>query len=341
MNETGVRQLAKGVYYQGDFLQGRVVETHISWVILTRKFAFKIKKPVKHSFLDFSTLPLRKKYCEKELQLNSRFSGIYLAVLPVRKHGERWYLGGSAGEVADYAVQMKRMARTKEMDTLLRRGKVSSEQVRELAKTVASFHKKAEVITRPFDPEQARRLFNDIQNIQAFVVKKLGAEHAKRISVSITWSDAFLQAHSPHIQARIMQGFQRDLHGDLHSGNIFLYKRPVLFDCIEFNDSYRQMDVLSEVAFLCMDLESFGQQPLAETFLSAYTRDFPCMQTAADERLFLYYKCYRANIRAKIYALRAREAHKGEGRHHQYLEALKNYLSLMKIYMSQFENELI
>lgn len=332
MSENEIRRLAeRGTFLDGR-IRGHIEETHISWVILTKKFAFKIKKPLKLSFLDFSTLAKRKKYCFRELQLNQRFSPIYLAVLPVHLEGTSWHIGKGNGKVVEYAVQMKRMMLTKRMDKLLEMKKVNKRDIQSLAANIASFHSGAEVIKTPFNLAKAKRAFNDIRSIMILSSTHLGKEYALVVKKSMEWSNIFLKTHARRIRERIAMGFHRDIHGDLHSGNIFLYRNPVLFDCIEFNDAYRRIDVINEIGFFCMDLEAFGQVRLSQMFQREYHRAFPCFQTAEDQRLFVYYKCYRANVRAKVHALAAIQAHDVDNYQHHvnawqtYLELIANYI---------------
>jgi uncharacterized protein len=332
MKESDIKELAVNGFFNNKPLKGNIVETHISWVILTRKYAFKIKKPLKLSFLDFSTLTLRKKYCERELALNSRFSDIYLSVLPVCLQKDVWTIGNSGGQLVDYAVVMKRMASVKRMDNLLRHNKVDNALMEALASKIVSFHKKAKKIFIPYDPSVLCNIFNDIYANRDFVLKQLGHPFAKIIDQSILWSDNFLAAHAHRIEQRIEQGFKRDVHGDLHSGNIFLYKKPVLFDCIEFNDAFRQIDIMDEIAFLCMDLDAFQHTQLGEYFLSAYKSKIACFEVAEDDALFIYFKCLRANIRAKVHILSAINARTNKELRTQLAET-RNYLSLMKAYV--------
>ncbi len=334
MKEHDIRELAKNGFFEKKLLKGNIVETHISWVILTPKYAFKIKKPLKLSFLDFSTLQLRKKYCEKELALNSCFADIYLSVLPLYVQKDVWTIGVPGGQLIDYVVVMKRMASTKRMDNLLLKNKVNHTLTEALASKIASFHKEAEKIFIPYDPTVSRNTFNDICNVRDFVLKELGQSFVDIIDQSIIWSDHFLTTHTHRIQQRIEQGFKRDVHGDLHSGNIFLYKKPVLFDCIEFNDVFRQIDILYEIAFLCMDFEAFQKPQLAEHFLSAYKNKIACFETPEDDALFVYFKCLRANIRAKVHAISAINADNNKELKTHLTETQK-YLSLMKVYMEK------
>jgi hypothetical protein len=332
MNESQIKVLAGEGRFLDQPLHGRLEETHISWVIISKKYAFKIKRPVKLSFLDFSTLAKRKKYCERELQLNQRFSHIYLNVLPVYKNDHGWFIGPTKGKTVDYAVQMKRLLISKRMDNALKSKNVSRENIVALAKMIASFHAKAEVIDAPFRLPAARSAFNDIRTTLGLCRSHLGNDYAAIIKSSIKWSTAFLKAHAPRIEERVKEGFSRDVHGDLHSGNIFLYRKPILFDCIEFSDAYRRIDVINEIAFFCMDLDVHGNYELAKLFLKEYQRRFACFLKSEDKQLFLYYKCFRANVRAKVHALGVKQAH-DTGNYHQHLKAWRSYVKLMRRYM--------
>lgn len=325
--------MARNGVHEGTPLRGKVEETHISWVILARKFAFKIKKPIKLSYLDFSTLHLRKQQCERELLLNRRFSEIYLSVQPIRRVNGQWMLGGAGeGEVVDYCVVMRRMAVSKRLDNLLRSGKVNESSIRRLADQTASFHSKAEREFTPFDIDKAGNTFNDIGSIVMSASDSIGVQFGDIINRSIEWSNAFLGVHNHRMQQRIDQGMKRDVHGDLHSGNIFLYRNPVLFDCIEFNDEFRQIDVLYEIAFLCMDFERFHRKSLADVFLNEYTRHFPAFQESEDHLIFTYFKCLRANIRAKVHSVQLSQAENKDEVAFQRSET-RGYLSLMNEYM--------
>lgn len=333
MKTCEVHDMALNGLFENNTLHGKVEETHISWVILTREYAFKIKKPIKLTFLDFSTLDLRKALCEKEVLLNRRFSDIYLSVQPIQFVNNQWIIGGNEQNVVDYCVVMKRMALNKRMDNQLRRGKVTEEKIRRLAMEIAFFHSDAKKVFTSFDLEKAYDTFNDIETIKDFVMKKARVQFGTIIERSIEWSGKFLEKYEGRMDQRAHHGLKRDVHGDLHSGNIFLYKHPVLFDCIEFNDQYRQIDVLYEVAFLCMDLEAFHQRHLAQIFLAAYEKHFPAFQQPADRDLFVYFKCLRANIRAKVHAMAAYQGEATDEISHHVDETAK-YLELMNAYMA-------
>lgn len=335
MNKDEIEQLTKYGTYQGMLLNGKLTETHISWVILTKKFAFKIKKQMQYSFLNFSTLAKRKYYCERELMLNSRFSNIYKGVLPVKRDGNKFFIGIGKGETMDYAVRMKRMQIAKQMNYLLQKNLVNKTQIKLLAKKIAAFHQSTDIINTTFDLNQAKNDFNDILSTIDWVAINLGNNYAAIIEKAVMSSNLFLDQNVQNIANRIKEGFWRDVHGDLHSKNIFLYKDPVIFDCIEFNDAFRQIDILNEVAFFCMDLEAYQRNDLSKQFMHTYLAFFPCMRNQKEEKLFTYYKCYRSNVRAKVNILRAMQS-SDKIKINKYLIEIKKYLQLMDHYKTSF-----
>ena len=318
-------------------VEGELLETHISWIVLSKEYAFKIKKPVKFSFLDFSDKTQRKIYCEKEVLLNSRFSNIYLGTEPVFLKDGKWTIGGIGPEPIDFAVVMKKMDGHKRMDHLVESGEVSDFMVVELAKHIALFHRKAGRIARPFDLENAKMLFNDILNVGEQLDEKCTVDRLKRsLQNAVPISDVFLEKNQKYFQRRIELGFKRDLHGDLHCENVFLEIPPVIFDCIEFNDEYRQIDVLYDIAFMSMDLESWGRRDLSQLLDTAYKEHLHVNFSSDDDRIYLYFKCLRANIRAKTYALRI--IHSGtETTKAQNFKAFKRYFSLFEHYVGLIE----
>lgn len=332
MKEDEVILLARNGLFNGKRLRGEIEETHISWVVLCKSVVFKIKKPIKLSFLDFSDLGKRKEKCEREILLNRRFTNIYQRVVPIRRSGSIFIVAGNNGKIVDYAVQLKRLATARRMDKVLKDNRVSIKDIVTLARTISDSHKKCEIVKKPFVLVQARNLFNDISAEAEFIAEHAGPSYRKIITKSIHWSDRFLDRHRQRLRQRIASGFRRDVHGDLHSGNIFIYRKPVIFDCIEFNDSFREIDVLYEIAFLCMDLEKFGKKRLAGIFFSEYSKRFNCVEDAEDIRIFNYFKCLRASIRVKVHVMGMKQSENDEERR-PHLAEIRKYLLLMKRYM--------
>ncbi|MDP4147945.1 MAG: hypothetical protein Q8932_10810 [Bacteroidota bacterium] len=315
-----------------------LVETHISWVFLCDRFVYKIKKPIRYPFLDFSTLEKRKFYCEREIELNRRLTtDMYLDVQPVSEISGRSYVGYENGKIIDYAVRMRKMDRNRQMDVLLRNNKVTHSDMRNLAEKIAGFHQRTMTI-HDKDVLQIGDDFNDLKNETAYLHAHLGADTPVIIDRAIASSGAFIERHKDLFAARLKEGFYRDCHGDLHSRNIFLLPEPQPYDCIEFNDELRQIDVLNEVAFLCMDLDALDKQELAEQFLHYYNHLFPAIRSKEDRELFLYYKAYRANVRAKVNSLRARSADNEAAREPALAESDK-YLRLMDRCLSELAGD--
>lgn len=315
----------------------QLVETHVSWVLLTDQFAYKIKKPVKFSFLDFSTIEKRSFYCKRELELNTRLApDMYLSVVPIIQNGERISINGD-GEVIDYALKMKRMDSTRQMNDLLAQQAVSKTDIQKLAEKVAIFHQDAEVITTPVDIAAMQANFADILRIRDFLSNYLKTETVHVLEAAVEKTNHFLQQHAERLKERGKSGFMIDGHGDLHSGNIFLLDEPVIFDCMEFNDSFRRLDMLDEVAFLCLDLDFYNRPDLETHFLEHYLAKMPCLRDEEDRQLFYYYKLYRANVRLKVTFLKAKQQHQKSAAFYQdfdvakqYFELFENYLHLLK-----------
>ncbi len=309
-----------------------LTETHISLVFLAGSLVYKVKKPVKFSFLDFSTLELRKKYCELEVELNSRLSPeIYLGVVPItRESGSLKFEG--RGKAVEYAVKMKRLPAARKMDVLLRKGKVTVRQVEELAEVVAGFHSHIPVVKDRaiFSPEHLKELFNDISSVRGVVETELGK--GKEVDELIMCSNAFIEKSISLLRERQSSGFIRECHADLYSSNVFLLEKPVVFDCVEFSDEFRFTDTAADVGFMAMDLDAFNEPGLARAFTKRYvekSRDFQL------ERLLPFYKCYRANVRAKVAGLRLMQK-PGKKEKISLVDELNKYLGLALRYSELF-----
>ncbi|NER11617.1 hypothetical protein SAMN06265375_10312 [Muriicola jejuensis] len=309
-----------------------LIETHISWVILCDEFVYKIKKPIRYSFLDFYTVERRKHYCDRELELNRRFApDIYLGVFPVHEVNGKLMIGEHYGTPVDYALKMRKLNPERRLDKLLSQGSITREHIISLAIWIADFHKKSTVI-REKDVLDVGVKFNDLATQKPLISAQLGEARARIIDWSVEVSDMFLRKNEALLTERLKAGFFRDCHGDLHSRNIFMLPAPQPFDCLEFNDDYRQIDVLNEVAFLCMDLDAFEKHTLSNLCIQYYNLHFPAMRTAEERDLFVYYKAYRANVRAKVNSLRAgSESDKGK-KQRMLAETLK-YLNMMEAYL--------
>jgi aminoglycoside phosphotransferase family enzyme len=301
MNPVEINQLMYSLYLQDGDPAPILKETHISWVILTARYAYKVKKPVKLSFLDFSTLAKRKYFCERELFLNKRLAAdMYIGVVAIYKSENSFELQGIDGEQVEYALQMKHMDSALEMDKLLQKDLVREPDIVNLARKIATFHSNAVVIHAQPNIAELKSRFNDIASVEKTAEQLLGPAFADTITQAIRMSDTFLDQNEWLLKERALQGNIRDVHGDLHTGNIFLYAEPVVFDCLEFNEELRQMDVLNEVGFLCMDLDAWKRHDLSKLFFDRYAMFSGISNIKSLLPLFNHYKSYCANIRAKV-----------------------------------------
>jgi hypothetical protein len=326
MNKEQVEQILEKCLLPDSCEDSKLVETNISWILLTKNYAFKIKKPVKLSFLDFSTLEKRKYYCHRELELNKRLEpGMYKDVLSVETVN-------NANKEKDYCVQMQRFDNNKEMDNLLKAGEVKAHQVVKLSKKIVDFHEKTKIIKTPLNLNGMYQNYADILSREESIKQNLDNGWLMNIEKCVDKAKKFLHQHEDYMIERIAEGYIRDCHGDLNTRNIFLTDRPIIFDCIEFNDKFRQIDILNDVAFLCMDLEFFDNVELAKIFYQSYQEKMGLDDHKKAQELFYYYKSYRANVRAKVSLLALDEIKNQQPQ----IANVKKYIELMYYYTKHF-----
>ena len=278
-----------------------LAQTHISIVFIGGEFVYKIKKPVNFEFLDFSTLEKRNYYCNKEVELNRRFSqDVYLGVYPVTFDGKKHAINGK-GRVVDYAVKMKRLSDEDLMKSRFRKGNVTSEDIERISKAIATFHKKS---GRSKEIDKFGKLdvvkFNTDENFQQtaeFVGDSISKEQYQDLK---NWTDEFYKEHQELFAQRIKNGKIRDCHGDLHMEHVCLTDPIIIFDCIEFNDRFRYIDTVSDIAFLLMDLEFNGGERLSQQLCKAYLTHAGEKDNGRIYHLINFYKVYRAYVRGKV-----------------------------------------
>jgi hypothetical protein len=304
----------------------RLVETHISWVLLAGRYAYKIKKALDLGFLNFTSLEARRFYCSEEIRLNRRLAPhIYLDVIPIGGNSDSPQLG--ALPALEYAVRMRRFDLAKQLDHLLSRGKVLPQHMDNLAAKLAVFHgslpqaKAGSAFGMPATIRAAA--MQNFEQLLSLLTAQLDRDAVAELG-QIT-GNAY-SAREKYFSQRREQGYVRECHGDLHLGNIVLISnQPIPFDGIEFNPALRWVDVMDEVAFLVMDL-LHGQRPdLAYRFLNAYleaTGDY------AGVSVLRFYLAYRAGVRAKVSAIRAYQPDHSPLVQTQALTACRNYLAL-------------
>jgi hypothetical protein len=285
----------------------RLVQTHISYVFLAGKVVYKVKKPVRFSFLDFSTLERRRHFCHEEVRLNRRLApDTYLGVVAICGDGDRFRLGAEHDPAAvEYAVHMRHLPDDRTLDRLLDRGEVTPEMIAQLAETLVEFHRRAradEDVTTNGDPAVVGKIIGDnFAGMQPFRDVTVPALDDDAIQ---SFTRDFLTRHANLFRRRQAERRIRECHGDLHTEHICCTDPLVIFDCIEFNTEYRYCDVASEIAFLTMDLAYHDHEELAAKLVARYSA------LAGDPDLFRlvpFYACYRAYVRGKVDTLKSIE----------------------------------
>ena len=277
----------------------RLLQTHVSYVLLTGDYAYKVKKPVNFGFLDYSTLEKRQHFCQEELRLNNRTAAsLYLAVVAIHQEGNSFHLGG-AGETVEYAVKMVQFPQDTLLSTLYERGELTEDLIRKLAETVADFHLRAETndhIRSYGEVSQIRAAFDEnYEQTQGYIG---GPQTQQQFDQTKTYTDKFFATRKELFHKRIEQDWIRACHGDLHLNNIAYWQNQLyLFDCIEFNEPFRYVDVMYDVGFVVMDLIAKDCPNLANVFLNHYVE-----QTGDWEGLQLLplYISRQAYVRAKV-----------------------------------------
>ncbi|WP_213880667.1 AAA family ATPase [Pseudomonas sp. dw_358] len=308
----------------------KVIETHISWVLLTGPYVYKIKKPMNFGFLDFSELSARAHFCAEELRMNQRLTeDLYLEVLPITGSAEAPVLGGD-GEAIEYALKIRQFPQENLLSTLQANGELTSQHIDEMAEQIATFHRHTPQV--PADHESGTPALvmapveQNFEQIRPFLKDKADLLQLDALQA---WAQASFARLQSLLIARKHDGFIRECHGDIHLGNATVIDgKVVIFDCIEFNEPFRFTDVYADIAFLAMDLEDRGLKSLARRFISQYlerTGDYQGLE------LLNFYKAYRALVRAKI-ALFSMPAEADGVQRATALRTYRNYANLAESY---------
>ncbi|MDH4107125.1 MAG: AAA family ATPase [Gammaproteobacteria bacterium] len=279
-----------------------LIETHISWVILAGDFAYKIKKSLVLDFLDFGDLQKRRHFCDEELRLNRPWApDLYLDVVPITLDEGLPRIGGT-GDPVEYALRMRRFDPGLRLDRQLASGRLAARDMKELGRVIAERHGSAPRVS-------AGRRDHYLTVTSDFMWDNFaaieGAIGENVLGPLRDWTRAELERHEPLIAARFDAGRVRDCHGDLHLGNLVRLAGGIAtFDCIEFNEDLRAIDVICDIAFLVMDLVEHDRADLAAQFLNRYLEAGGDYEGVALLDLFFVYRCL---VRAKVAVIRAAE----------------------------------
>ncbi|MCG5500004.1 AAA family ATPase [Ectothiorhodospira lacustris] len=322
--QTLIQTLKHPAAYPHPVGEVQCIETHISTVLLAGEFAYKFKKPVSLGFLDFSSLEQRRHYCEEEVRLNTRLAPkVYDGVVAFSGSPEHPVFDGP-GLAFEYAVRMHRFDPADTLDHLQEQGRLSLDLMDPIAARLARFHAKIPASTDYGHPLQV--LAPMVQNFEHIRHLQPAGLDLAPLDPLEAWTRSRHQALTPLLEQRRRDGFIRECHGDLHLGNIALVDgEPTLFDGIEFNPALRWIDIISEVAFLTMDLIDRGAEAHAHRVLNAWlesTGDYEGMP------LLRFYQVYRAMVRAKVAAIRLGQSDLSEAETRAATAACRTYLQL-------------
>ena len=276
----------------------RLVQTHISYVLIADEFVYKWKKEVDFGFLNFSTFDKRKFYCEQELALNRRLCpDIYLGLVTITRSGDSFELDGD-GEVVEYGVKMARMDEERMMAGVIGRGELTEAHLDSIIAQLVPFYESAagDDSIKEFGRAKAVavNVLENFEQTEGFIGQGgLSRERFDRIS---DYAREFLK-ESSRFDQRVDEGRIRDCHGDMYSANICLDDPVHIFDCIEFNERFRYSDVAADIAFLAMDLDYHGLKDFSDYFVDQFVK------RSGDDgirEMLNFYKCYRAYVRGKI-----------------------------------------
>ena len=309
-------------------------ETHISKVFLTGAYVYKIKKSVNLKFLDYTTLEKRLHFCRQEILLNRRLSrDIYLDVVSINVDKDRYALSGP-GPPVEYAVKMRQLAQDRSLVRLLKHGEADRTTIRRLSRTLADFYRRAIAADKAAAFGSWESIREDCADNFAQTERFAGKDFAERTYQIVRSAvRTLLNRRRSVFQRRVEKGMIRDCHGDLRSGHIYFDDGIQIIDCIEFNEGFRYVDIISDIAFLAMDLDFEGFPEVAEHLIDA------CAEYTDDPDIFVlldFYKCYRAMVRVKVNCLRSENKMIGDGEKAKLLREIDRHLDLAYRYALRF-----
>ncbi|MDP2241991.1 MAG: hypothetical protein Q8K18_17790 [Burkholderiales bacterium] len=274
-----------------------VIETHMSWVFLSDEFVYKLKKPVRYEFLDFSTVEARRRNCEREVQLNRRLAaGVYCGVVPLVMHSNgRLQLGGE-GPVVDWLVQMRRLPAHRMLDAAICSKTVSNDDIVRLSRVLTGFYRRSDPVAVSTSGYR-KRFEDDIRANHAALAQPQFELPSSQLEYLVRAQFDFMDERGTLLELRARENRIIDAHGDLRPEHICLTPEPVIIDCLEFKREYRLLDPADELAYLAMECERLGAAAFGNQILQQYlaaTGDVP------PDALIWFYKAFRACLRAKI-----------------------------------------
>ena len=331
---TKVAFLRQPASYPGHAAGVNVIETHMSWVFLTDRLVYKLKKPVRFEFLDFSTLERRHHDCLEEVRLNRRLAqDVYLGIVPLTVDAAgQLHLDGE-GKPVDWLVKMQRLPQACMLDQVIAARQVEEAEVRTFSRLLAGFYCHADPVR--MTPHEYRQRFQ--QSIHAYTIALSEPAYGLRyrqITMIRQLLQQFLSDKAELFDARVKGQRIVEAHGDLRPEHICLIDPPVIIDCLEFSRTLRILDPADELAFLALECEYAGAPYIGDVLFETYrqlTNDDPA------HALVCFYKALRALLRAKL-TIRHLDDH-AASEHHKWLQRAAGYLQLAEHYAGRLDGQ--
>lgn len=323
-----VRAMLEPDFYPHGPAAVQLVQTHISFVFLAGDAVYKVKKPVRFSFLDFSTPGRRRHFCHEEVRLNRRLApDVYRGVRGIRERGGRFELcDDAAPDAVDYAVVMNRLPDERSLQALVAADRIDRGVIESVAERLVRFHAAArsdDEVRACGSPERVLAVLEDnFANVRAF--RGLTVDPAVDDEIQ-GFARGFLAGHGELLQRRQREGRIREGHGDLRMDHVYALPEIVVVDCVEFDPRFRCCDVASDIAFLAMDFTFAGRSDLARALVESYAARAVDSDLA---RLVRFYSCYRAYVRGKVESLRGAEPEVGVEERAASLERARRFFDL-------------
>lgn len=308
------------------------VETHMAWVFLTDDFAYKLKKPVRYEFLDFSTLEARRRDCEDEVRLNRRLApDVYLGTVALCAEPSGGLRLGDGSGVVDWLVKMRRLGEDTMLDVAISRRAADEATILPAARLLAGFYRRERAVETTAQAYEAG-LERDIRaNLEA--LESVDASRQRRLAARVAAAQRrFIAGHAPMLAERVASGRVVEAHGDLRPEHVYLGPEPAIIDCLEFEREFRILDAVDELGFLSMECERLGSGYAGRVFLRVYQETTGDMPPASLRHL---YKSIRAGVRARIATWHADEP--GEKGLAHWRTLAGDYLRVASVYAALLE----
>lgn len=283
------------------------IESHMSWVFLTETHAYKLKKPVRYSYLDYSTITARHENCAAEVRLNRRFApDVYLGIVPLNVDPSGQLQLDGAGQTCDWLVKMIRLPPERTLEAQIAGDEVDDEALRQAVHVLTRVYRGA----RPVDMTPAayrQRFQRDLRENFAELTEPAFELSSDLPQIVAAAQARFLKTHVALLDARVEAGRIVEGHGDLRPEHIYLGAPPIIMDCLEFNRDFRLLDPIDELAYLAIECHRLGAPHLGDVVLETYVAD---TEDRPPDELIDFYASARAMLRAKLAIWHLKDEHR-------------------------------